>query len=347
MNTDNPDNNLEDSGLAYAAISLCGNQTRGAAPEWHELSAWHEGTLTPSRADEVLSHVANDAHYFQQWLDIAEAQSWINEEVLSATTLNQTIETAAHAITDTPADVSPSHTTRPRATSIPSVLSKARSVLASIFQQPIPVYGGAFAAVILAVLVAPLLNTGQALTLQQQMDRSLDIYIVSGNPLTGVPPVPRSTRSLGGLFDELSVSDVERHYLQSGMRQFGQRLDRESVGEIKINDQWTPWLAELPTEPLDCTQAINSTHCTDVADQFMQLGQWALMSAAACQSLLLKDAQPLDGDFWSDQYTLYQALIDQPAIAQSQLLAQSLTTLAVQTPEALCTITASVIATSQ
>ncbi len=343
MNNQPSDDNPEDNALAYAAISLCGNQTRGSAPQWHELAAWHKGTLEPARTAEVLSHVANDPDCFQQWLDLVEAESWIDEESLSESTLSNTAIDAASQTTEH----SSTSSRRLGAASATSVFSKVRTLLAGIFQQPLPVYGGAFAAVMLAVLVAPLLNTGQALTLQQQMDRSLDTYIDSGIALGGSPPVERSTRNLGGLFDELSVNDVERRYIQSGMLQFSQRLNNESTNGQPTSDQWTNLLDEIPGDSVDCNQAIDATHCINVADEFTLLGQWALMNAAACHTLLSEDSQVVSAGFWSEQYKLYQSLIEQPGIAQSQVLSQQLTKLPVQSPQALCTMATAVISASQ
>ncbi len=349
MNTDEPDDNLDDNGLAYAAISLCGNQPHGEAPQWHELTAWHEGTLAPLRSEQVLSHIANDPACFQQWLDVVEAQSWVEEEALLANTAT-TPDDAAQSTTNTDkASPYSSPPVRPATPSNDSMVSKIRSLLAGLFQQPLPVYGGAFAAILVAVLVVPLLNTGQAPTLQQQMDRSMDTYIQSRSSLTGSPPAARSTRGLGGLFDELSVNDVERGYLQSGMLQFNQQLVRDNDTGQSTSEAWQALLSELSDEPVNCDQAIDSEHCVAVAEEFTQLGQWAIMNVAACQTVAstATDSPLFDDEFWSDQYALYQSLIGQTTIANSQLLGQSLSVLSVQSTEALCNIASTVISASQ
>jgi len=76
-----PDKRTEENVLAYTALTLCGNPIQGSSPQWHELAAWREGTLSEQHALEVLSHVAYDPGCFQQWLDIVDAESWVAEKV--------------------------------------------------------------------------------------------------------------------------------------------------------------------------------------------------------------------------------------------------------------------------
>ena len=345
-NTDHH-SDANDNGLAYAAVSLCANTPQGHAPHWHELAAWRAGNLPEPRATEVLSHVANDPACFQQWLDIAEAESWAEEEALTDVSQSLTESAAVNQASDAGTMVS-SSTDRTRSTTdTPSLTSKVLDSLRSLFQQPLPVYGGAFAAVMLAVLLAPLLNTGNALSLQEQLDRSMDTYIESGQGYLGTPPPARSTRALGGLFDDLSTSDVERLQFQFGMRQFNQQLQQSSAVQISTNTEWQSWLAALPENSIDCSTAADAAHCSSVAVDLQQLGQWSLMNVAACQTLSAQGQTVPSEDYWSAQYTLYTQMSNLPSATQSQVFGPLLPELSQPTPGELCTIVTSVVAAGQ
>ncbi|MFK7861768.1 MAG: hypothetical protein AB8B64_23330 [Granulosicoccus sp.] len=332
-----PDKSIEENVIAYTAITLCGNPPVGAAPQWHELTAWREGTLSTQRSAEVLSHVANDPVYFQQWLDIAEAESFVAEEAHSqnASRVNDARTTQAAQ--------SEAHQSSPAS----KLLSKFVRSFRGLFQQPLPVYGGAFAAVILAVVVAPMLRTGPVLSLQQQLTQSTDAYIEAGNGLTGQPPVARAIRSLGGLFDDLSVSEVEQIHLQTGQKRFYEQLLSATGSQQLVSSAWQEWLEELSATAVDCTQAADPEHCLAVADDFQLLGQWSLMNSAACDTLTTDGSDVMEPDFWTEQYVMYENLQSLPGVAQSARFASLLPSLGTQAPESLCTIANSVLAASQ
>jgi len=332
------DDPTEDNTLAYAAITLCANPLQGAPPQWQELVAWRNGTLDNTRSAEVLSHVANNPACFQQWLDVAEAQSWVAEESRLAIEADAA-EPIGTSERKTFASSPYSTSNAPGVTSGPARFIQA---LRSFFQQPLPVYGGAFAAVIVAVLVAPLLRTGDGLSLQQQLDRSTDAFISEGAGFAGSPPAGRNTRSLAGLFDELSINDVERLHVLTGQQHFLDKLQLASGAPVA--DAWQDWFAELPSEGADCAAATDSTHCLDVADELQMLGQWSLMNAAACS---LRDMNIPASDFWSEQYEIYDTIRALPGVMQSQEFAAVLPALDPRTQDALCAIANAVIAASR
>ncbi len=334
----------DDNRLALAAVSLCANAPQGDSPEWHELAAWRAGTLPEPRASEVLSHVANDPACFQQWLDIAEAEAWAAEEALTAANQSSSDTAATSHASDTGNTAfAPTDRARP-STNAPSLMNKALDSIRSLFQQPMPVYGAAFAAVMLAVLLAPLLQTGNGLSLQQQLDRSMDTYIESGQGYIGTPPPSRNTRKLGGLFEDLSTSDIEQLNFQFGMHQFNEHLQQSDSAQSSMSTQWQSLLANLPNESVDCSTAVDTEHCTSVAPYFQQLGQWSLMNAAACQTHSAQDHATQVDDYWLAQYTIYEQMRVLPSLTRSQVFGPLLAELPQSTPESLCPIVTSIVA---
>ncbi|MDB3935261.1 hypothetical protein N9383_00900 [Granulosicoccus sp.] len=349
-NTEQPDH-TDDNRLAFAAVSLCGNTPKGNAPQWHELAAWREGNLPDARAREVLSHIANDPTCFQQWLDIAEAETWSQEEALTDIDVPEDVpeieSTIASNVSDKDAMSSPAADRNRTITDTPSLTSKVIDSLRSVFQQPLPVYGGAFAAVMLAVLLVPMLQTGDGLSLQQQLDRSMDTYIESSQGYLGNPPPARNTRALSGLFDDLSTSDVERLQFKFGMHQFNQQLQQLPAAQVSTSDSWRAWLAALPEEPVDCDTATDAEHCSTVAMDFQQLGQWSLMNAAACQTSSVQGQAASDEDYWSAQYALYDQMRALPSVNRSQIFSSLLPELQQTDAGSLCAIVTSIVAAVQ
>ena len=341
----------DDNRLAFAAVGLLGNMPKGKAPQWHELAAWRAGNLPDARAIEVLSHVANDPTCFQQWLDIAEAEAWTQEEAQADSDLPKGFSKSGSTFGD---NVSNSDAKGSRfadrnrtITDTTSITGKVIDSLRSIFQQPLPVYGGAFATVVMVVLLVPLLQTGDGQSLQQQLNRSLDTYIESSQGYLGNPPLPRNTRSLRGLFDDISTSDVERLQFQFGMHKFNQQLMQSSAAQGSMSDDWQAWLAVLPEKSVDCDTATDTAHCDAAATDFQQLGQWSLMNAAACRTSSSQGHAALDEDYWSAQYALYDRIRDLPSVARSQLFSPLLPVLQKRDPESLCEIVASIAAAGQ
>ncbi|MFK7996273.1 MAG: hypothetical protein AB8B87_19195 [Granulosicoccus sp.] len=347
MTNIDPDNPTEENMLAYAAIALFGNSAKGAVPQWQELAAWRQGTLDSKRSDEVLSHVANDPAYFQQWLDIAEAESWIEEEARIA---NESPSTVTDPLTNTSPESSNKSEAKKvanNAAATKSLVSRFTQAIHALFQQPLPVYGGAFAAVLLAVLIAPLLQTGDGLSLQSQLDRSTDTYISTGNGLTGAPPVGSITRQLSGLFDELSKNEVEQYHVQKGIQTFYEKLQDTQNIQTPLNDAWQDWLARLPAESLDCNIAVDPSHCRTAAEDLQLLGQWSLMNVAACNLRAEQAATVLQTEFLTEQYSVYAQIQSLPVTSQSLVFARVLPVLKSQSPEALCAIANAVLAASQ
>ena len=344
--TEHP-SDASDNRFAFAAVSLCGNTPKGSAPQWHEVAAFRAGTLPEDRASEVLSHIANDPACFQQWLDIAEAEAWAEEEALTDIDL----PAEEPLISGQPGGAGnvalPAADRNHEVTGTPSFASKVSDTLHSLFKQPLPVYGGAFAAVVLAVLLAPLLPTGSGPSLQQQLDRSMDTYIETGQGYLGAPPPPRNTRSMSGLFDELSNSDVERLHFRYGMYQFNQNLKQAPAAQAPMNPEWQTWLAELPDAAVDCNTTADATHCDSTATDYQQLGQWSLMNAAACNILSTPEQAALSEDYWPEQYELYEQFRALPSVTQSQIFSPLIPELQQPAPATMCAIVTALVATGQ
>ena len=319
----------EENALSYAAIVLFRNHAHGPAPQWHELAALHAGSLQPPRSDEVLSHVANDPDYFQQWLDLSEAEFWVEDE------MNATHELKKSA-SDSPIKATDSTALPSQHNAYSSAIFSQVSSLRTLFNKPLPVYGGAFAAMLLAVLIIPLLQNSAAHSLQQRVNRSMDSYIQTNGRLAGDAPTVRTTRNMSDLFDEISVSDVERQYVQNGMRSFGEQLHPAETEDHTTDNTWIPFLSELEAAAPDCDIAIEQMHCIEVADNFRLLGQWTMLNTAACQSIESGNRIILNTDFWSVQYALYDELRVLPDISSSMIFAPRLTALTEKTPTVLC-----------
>ncbi len=306
--SDSTDHN--DNALAYAAISLLGNEPMGAQPQWHEISAWRDGTLSAERSAQVLSYIANHPDVFQQWLDMVEAEQWIAEEQSTAS-----------------ADYDLSHTDATAKQANSGLLQSIKDWLAPVFNQPMQVYGGALAAIFMAVLIVPLLQKDQ-LDLQQQLNAGLDSYLLMDAELPA-PPVRRSTRSLGNLFDDLSTADVERQQFQFGLRRSALALGSETT------DRWSSWVNELPSELVDCTRAIENELCVAGASDISAMGQWTLLNYAACEAGVASSTSS-GKQYFQQQTALFDLLRKQPGLTQSTLFSPMLGKLETSTPQALC-----------
>ena len=306
--SESKDNN--DNAYAYAAVSLFGNEPMGEQPQWYELTAWREGTLSAERSAQVLSYIANNPDIFQQWLDMIEAEQWVEDEQ-TLTASEQTLDYS-------------SNTAKQSGTSL---LNNVRDWLAPIFNQPIRVYGGAMAAIVMAVLIVPLIKKGE-IDLQQQLNASVDSYLLMDAELPA-PPVRRVTRSLGGLFDELSISDVERQQFQFGLRRSAQALGSETTA------QWSAWMEELPSERVDCGRAIDNELCSTSAGDIYAMGQWTLLNYAACEAGVANTDDSGD-QYVQKQTELFDLLRKQPGLTQSTLFSPLLDKLEANTSAALC-----------
>jgi hypothetical protein len=58
---------LDENELVFSALYLLGNPVMGDAPGWQEITDWKRRLLSAERSAEVLSHIANNPVYFQQW----------------------------------------------------------------------------------------------------------------------------------------------------------------------------------------------------------------------------------------------------------------------------------------
>jgi len=303
--TDNKKDN--DNAIAMAAIGLFANEPKGSPPEWHEIHAWREGQLSAERSAEVLSHVANNPDIFQQWLDLADAESWVDDE--QTTAANESSLNSAASNTPT------------------SLWQGAKSWLASLIKLPLPVYGGAIAAILMAVITVPLMQTGN-INPQQQLDESMMSFPDLENALPGAH-AQLATRSLENIFDELSNTDVERHQFQFGLRRFSDALTASRKAP------WTDWITSLPSEPVDCGKAIDGEFCKTSAPALAALGQWTMLNYAACNTSSAKSIAN-DDVFWAGQSNLFNQLREQLGATQSTLFSPSLDKLDANTSVAIC-----------
>lgn len=348
----NPDDNQDENALAWAAVSLLGNEPVGDKPQWHEISAWRAGTLPELRSREVLSHIANDPEYFQQWLDLAEAQQWLEEEQTHSTLSHATDtaamnETAADPAMHTPPgseesadDPKRDHEARPDgdkySTATPisqprkprsSIIERFRGWLADSFQQPMPVYGGALAAVVLAVLIAPLLRHSTP-DMQPLLDDGYQLYLQQAGALPGEPLLARNTRSLTGLLDTMSDTEVEQ-----ALFQYGLRLSAEALGSDTVAN-WQAWTRELPDDMPDCSLAQHPDICSSKRDSVTALGQWSLLAHAACQPTARAS---LDEDsFWQAQYSLHDQFLQDSVLTESEIFGEMLQKLNPASSNTLC-----------
>lgn len=279
---------LNENEIAFTALSLFRNRAHGVKPDWFEIEAWQQKTLSDARAEEVLSHIANDAECFQQWLDICEASDWLEQNAQQVETKNSP-ETA----------VSPT-----------SPGESPKGWLASLFGQPLPVYAAGFAALFLAVLVAPLLRNED--NLQQRLNQSYERYMAAPPGAGIASPLPRQTRTLGNLFDQLTDAGIEQNYFSQGIRQGLAKL------QATPDSSWIRWLETQPADGPDCAKANDENKCLSVAEDYNTIGQWALVVYYACQGDLMDSAS--SQKFWQQQYELYLDLQKLPAMENSQVL---------------------------
>jgi len=312
MNDSDP---LDEHEAVFSALQLFGNEPRGAPPQWHELDDFQQHRLPVERSAEVLSHIANSPIHFQQWLDLCEANEWVAEQSPSPTD-----KTTEYATDDKPA----------QSNSIPnsstSLMERLQSWVAPLFAQPLPVYGGAFAAIIVAVLVIPLLRDSGPADLQGKFDRNAALFLAAAPEQEFAPPKNSTTRSLGGLLGPPTASDVEHHYFRLGLLRAQEKL-LQSPGSA-----WVPWRDSLMNTPLDCKNPSARELCETAGPDFTQIGEWAMLAHLAC----LSPDSFSDDSFWQLQYEFYTELQQLPAMSSSELLQPTMALHQPVMPEALC-----------
>ncbi|MBX2825069.1 MAG: hypothetical protein KTR33_10095 [Gammaproteobacteria bacterium] len=311
-------NESESSGdreAVYSALQLFGNETRGEPPAWHELDDFQHHRLPVERSAEILSHIANSPVYFQQWLDLCEAEEYAASEAPA-------VAQEQHAAAAT--DAQGASTRQPQQTSL---VENIRQWLAPLFSQPLPVYGGAFAAIMLAVLVVPLLRDTTTVDVHGKLERNMALYMAGapGNALSA--PVKPTTRSLGGLFGPPIQTDIEHFYFGKGL------LESEAAVAQTSSDDWTAWRETLETASLDCSKSDNPEQCLSDGADYAQVGQWAMVAHLACQT---PDSFATEGGYWSLQYELYVELQQLPAMTRSELLNPAMAAHQPDTPDAMC-----------
>lgn len=320
----------DENALAYTGVSLLGNEAKGEPPEWHELQAWRAGTVGAERAAQILSYVANHPDYFQQWLDLVEAEQWAADEAIATDEAQHTAHAPPSNPTSNDEPAKPGYPDR-QGSPLDRALETLTQWARTLYQQP--VYGGALTALLLAVLVVPVMLQTEQASLQQQMDRSLDTYIENTALLPGTVPPARNSRNLGGLFDELSITDVERQSFQFGLYTAANAFTSPATAS------WQAWLAELPDGPVDCNSALDSAHCQMAISDHALLGQWAFLTYAVCQNANLQTNNSTDAELnLAQMANLYKQLIASDAMQSSRLFAEQRPSPENVSPEALCDV---------
>ena len=248
---------------ALAASKLSKGETRGERPSLVEIEQWRLGGLLQERADEVLSYVAHDEQCFGQWQDLCAEQRWLDQEERQEPLQDQ-----------------------PAAASEPVVTQEhwLSGAVARISRGIKPVWGGAIAAGLLALLLVPAMfrpaddNVAQAY-LQQ---------LSSAEKLMGAefPPVlARQTKSVQPL-DDLANNPEQRQFRQ------GLAAAASRVSDI-TDERWQAWRTSLPA-PVSC-DGQRDGDCSAQAVQNQALGSWSLVTALACQN------NATSADFWPSQ----------------------------------------------
>lgn len=294
----NSTDNLTDNEVAFAAINLFANTPIGIEPGWQDIHDWHTGALEAVRADEVLSHVANNPECFQMWRDICEAAEYLEQNPLDE---EETVSaTASKLATET----------KPAAWDLVGWLRKG---VKTIFGQPLPAIGGAVAATLFAVMVVPKLMTSASINPGDLVNNSLAQYSALGAPLPQTALTATVTRSMASVLGNMSENDVEKHQLNHGLKEAFDSVQNKDDAEL-VN--WLPWRQSLPEQAIDCTLAIDQTHCNEISTDMSTLGQWALVNHLACAN-----AASLPADFQNTQTDIINAIKKLNSMTNSVFLA--------------------------
>jgi len=317
----NSSDHLSDNEVAFAAINLFSKAPVGPEPDWTEVEDWHAGTLDATRAEEVLSHVANNAEVFQMWRDICEAEQWLAESPLEDASSAEQSAVAQQSTTSGSANPAPY-----------DLVGWIRKGFKAISEHQLPAIGGAVTATLLAVLIVPKLISNTPGSAGDMIGESLAQYSAMGAPLPQTVMVPRQTRSLAGVLGDISEDDVMKHQLSFGLQQGYSALN------IPNADDFAPWFASLPTETIDCTLAASEDNCAQVSGDMAYLGQWALVNHFACRSGI-----KLPADFLERQSTSLTKLTEMPTINQNARL-KSVLPQSGATVDSLCSVSDELVA---
>lgn len=287
-------NPLTDTEVAFTAINLFRNKPHGDAPDWHELEAFREHSLSDQRMSEILSHVANDPEQFQLWKDLKEASDWVAVENEVPDTVAARTETAVETAQASSAGIG----------------AWFKGVIDSVVGQPLPALGGAAAAIALAVMVVPNLLQGPDGTLDELLAGNFDAYLNEGVVLPQAVPTTLSTRSTGTLIGKPTAAEADLHHLQLGMQKAFLRISTEPT------DIWKQWGEQLPIELLDCAESEDASACTEKAEAHVSLGNWALMSYFACE----QGKVGTGGDFWDSQLEIFKGFDELASVNSSAIV---------------------------
>lgn len=76
----NSGNSESEQQLAVLGLMLGYEQPTGEPPTLVELDQFISGGLSSTRSEEVLSYIANETTYFEQWRELQDAHQWLDDE---------------------------------------------------------------------------------------------------------------------------------------------------------------------------------------------------------------------------------------------------------------------------
>ncbi len=265
---ENRDNQFKEHRQALAALYAFKNKPSGEKPSLQEVDAWRLGKLPEKRAAEVLSYIANDPDYYEQWRDLQEAEQWLVDDALADDALS--VDSL-----DQPAPL----------------IKRFSDWLASLIVMPVTRVSLAFALV--AIVVTPLLLPTGATT-GVLLETAYGLY-GDASPNFAAPNVFK-TKGLDNLLgDAVARDDREQYHLKIGFRRFIEKMRWSN------DKSWDAWLDTLPKKTLKCDKAPSVEKCENSTLYYVNLGQWSLLTFNACQAGQQGDGGSSDDDFWQNQ----------------------------------------------
>lgn len=270
---------------ALAASKLTKGETHGDRPSLLEIEQWRQGAMQGARADQVLSYVAHDEQCFAQWRDLCQEQRWLDQFE------------AQQTLDDQP------HLAKAPSEQKSGWLSGTIARIGTGFK---PVWGGAIAAGLLALLVVPAMfrpaDDSIAQTYLQQLGSAENLLGAEFPPVLG-----RLTKAIQPL-DNSSVNVAKRQF-QQGLAAVADKVDDSQ------DARWSDWRETLP-EAVIC-DGVATGDCSAQAMRNQALGSWSLVTALACGN------SQTDNNFWAQQAGVLNELVSEE-LAQGHFLAQRL-----------------------
>ncbi len=248
-----------------AALGLLLGRTEpfGEPPDLIEIDQWSADQIDTARGAEIASYLANDSRYFQQWLELQEAEQWLEKN-----TEDESIEQ--------PEPLQPG--ALPAAAShdeVEAVVPKVRSVglvrrvvgkLSTAANVP---YIGAAVAALLVFFVLPFQFFSGGST-RYDLNDQFASYSAIGAPAPVMPWQPGATKSL-------QVPPVELSAFRAGASDAIARLK-----SVNPDFDWSQWVDVLPTDEQDPCADSDDSRCGPSLADMKVLGEWSVLTHAAC-----------------------------------------------------------------